>query len=414
MGWNARAAHLVRRLSVALCAALIVCVVGAVYAAGARVYPRVSNYVPSGTNPVTGARTFHTQTEFGAFWENALGGAVSRTVTAAGEISSTTIGSLGRKAIRGGVYGAAVGLAIEGIIDGAGWAIDELKKQVVSGPPAATEVPPGRNYYVGSDGKFYSTLLAAATASVAARNSTNGEYSYSFKFLEGCQDTLCSFMMTRTQPSHGSSTDIRDFVAMRVNEDVRPVPVDDLQPAPVTDQQLGDALRDHPELVNDLLTDPRTGSPIMTPELQQQADKIKQDIDQREGIGDGSPNPVVTPPLDDDTAQPTETDWPSFCGWATVVCDFIDWVKKDDSPTKEPLPERDLDIDPNSWTSGVGEGACPSPQQFNITVAGYAASGEYSFQPLCDFASQLKPFLILVASIVAVMILAGLRSTSAK
>ncbi|MFL3644787.1 hypothetical protein ABFU03_22455 [Xanthomonas campestris pv. campestris] len=45
-------------------------------------------------------------------------------------------------------------------------------------------------------------------------------------------------MMTRTQPSHGSSTDIRDFVAMRVNEDVRPVPVDDLQPAPVTDQQL--------------------------------------------------------------------------------------------------------------------------------------------------------------------------------
>ncbi|WP_198407546.1 hypothetical protein [Xanthomonas campestris] len=121
-----------------------------------------------------------------------MGGAVSRTVTAAGEISSTTIGSLGRKAIRGGVYGAAVGLAIEGIIDGAGWAIDELKKQVVTGPPAATEVPPGRNYYVGSDGKFYSTLLAAATASVAARNSTNGEYSYSFKFLEGCQDTLCS------------------------------------------------------------------------------------------------------------------------------------------------------------------------------------------------------------------------------
>ncbi|WP_431769086.1 virulence factor TspB C-terminal domain-related protein [Xanthomonas campestris] len=49
-----------------------------------------------------------------------------------------------------------------------------------------------------------------------------------------------------------------------------------------------------------------------------------------------------------------------------------------------------------------------------MTVAGYAASGEYSFQPLCDFASQLKPFLILVASIVAVMILAGLRSTSAK
>ncbi len=85
MGWNARAAHLVRRLSVALCAALIVCVVGAVYAAGATVTPRSTGYYRMGTNAVGGTR-FGTRTEFAALWENALGGSVSRSVTAVGEL----------------------------------------------------------------------------------------------------------------------------------------------------------------------------------------------------------------------------------------------------------------------------------------------------------------------------------------
>ncbi|WP_431769035.1 hypothetical protein, partial [Xanthomonas campestris] len=85
-----------------MCAALIVCVVGAVYAAGATVTPRSTGYYRMGTNAVGGTR-FGTRTEFAALWENALGGSVSRSVTAVGEISSTTIGSLGRKAIRGGV-----------------------------------------------------------------------------------------------------------------------------------------------------------------------------------------------------------------------------------------------------------------------------------------------------------------------
>ncbi|WP_164739476.1 virulence factor TspB C-terminal domain-related protein [Xanthomonas arboricola] len=393
MGWNARAAHLVRRLSVALCVALIMCVVGAVYAAGATVTARSTGYYRMGTN-ANGSTRWGTRTEFAAMWENALGGSVSRSVTAVGEVSSTTLGSLGRKALRGGVYGAAVGLAVDGIIKGAGWAIGELKDQVTS-PGSQDTIPQGTEAWCYTGGK---DLLCSTSAESLCSAHYGGQIVTQNSSAANCRVpgvdvyTLIRVPLQQPTPDYASGS----------------------PPRTITDTELGDRLRDQPDIVNDLLTDPRTGSPIMTPELQQQADKIKQDIDQREGIGDGSPNPVVMPPLDDDTAQPTETDWPSFCGWATVVCDFIDWVKKDDSPEKQPLPERDLDIDPNSWSSGVGEGACPSPQQFSITVTGYAASGEYSFQPLCDFASQLKPLLIVVASIVAVMILAGLRSTNAK
>lgn len=399
MGRNARAAHLVRRLSVLLCAALIVCVVGAVYAAGATVTPRTTGYVRMGQT-ANGGTKWGTRTEFAALWENALGGAVSRTVTAVGEVGSGTLGGLARKAVRGGVYGAAVGLAVEGIVKGAGWAIDELQHQVVDAPSQDPgTIPAGQWAYTCSYGgsRWWSTdpgnLLSCMQMGVSE---TKCVWQY-----QGNNRFYCPELGVGSTSYERNPTATIDYGTGHT-------------PTRITDDQLGDVLKDHPEVVNDLLIDPRTGAPIMTPELQQQSDKIKQDIDQREGIGDGSPNPVVTPPLDDDTAQPTETDWPSFCGWANVVCDFIDWVKKDDAPNKEPLPERELDINPNSWTSGVGEGTCPSPQKFSITVTGYAASGEYSFQPLCDFASQLKPFLIVVASIVAVMILAGLRSTNAK
>ncbi|WP_155616847.1 virulence factor TspB C-terminal domain-related protein [Xanthomonas translucens] len=369
--------------------ALCVFFVGQVYA-GAKVTPTSTGYYRMGTN-AQGGTVWGTRSEFNAMWESATGEAVARSVTAVGEVGPATLGSLARKALRGGVYGAAVGLAVEGIIQGAGWAIGELKDQVVT-PDSRTEIPTGTEAWCYTGG---SELLCSTTA-----------------------QSLCSAHYRGTIVDDGGSYKICSVPNVAVYTIVR---VSLQQPTPdsgtgspprtVTDTELGDRLRDRPDIVNDLLIDPRTGFPIPTPELDAQARRIADDIDAREGL---QPEPV-TPPVnvDDDTPQSTETDWPTFCGWASKVCDFMDWYKSDDS-TKQELPERDIDINPNGWSSGISGGSCPSSETFTLNVVGSQAQGEFSWQPLCDFSTTLRPFLIAVASVSAALILAGLRSSTPK
>lgn len=404
MCWNSRALHLVRRLRWFAVALLCTLLVSSVYAATGSV--RVTPISSVATTPSTVRTTFEVATV-------SLDAVVRQTEYQArsSALSSRTVGSLARKGLRGGVYGVALGLAIEGIIDGAGWAINELKDQVMSGPPAPTEVPPGGEYYVGSDGKYYSTAQAAAIGSTAARNNNPYGNVFVFKFMKDCQGGICKFVMEMTTPG-GQKVDVEDGVSQRFNSSPRPMPVFDTQPLPVSDEQLGDAVKGSPEVVNDLLTDPRTGYPMPTPELQKQIDDLKKEIEDREGIPNSDPSPA--PDMEDDTAKDSETSWPSFCGWASAVCEFFKWVKTDDTDTEKPetpWEEEDPAQVTQSWSSGLGGGSCPSPVSFTVSLGGQSATPEFSFSPICQFGTMMRPVIIALATIISGFIIAGVRGT---
>ncbi|WP_152982604.1 virulence factor TspB C-terminal domain-related protein [Stenotrophomonas humi] len=314
---------------------------------------------------------------------------------------------MGRKAIRGGVYGTAVALAVEGIIDGAGWAINELKDQVIDpgtkeqldrqgwcrekvcAPTIDGLIPYAQSRYTG-------TAYPDSRWIAIEQSPSNGLICYRVIGTESCRFSMPVQLVLRPTTGWDGYTNVSPGT----------------DAGPVSDERLGDAIRPHPDVVNSLLTDPRTGRPVMTPELQQMMDDIKQQIEQREGMPGSDPSPA--PDMEDDTAKDDGSPWPSFCGWATVVCDFIEWVKTDDPDTQNPeVPwEEEIPADvTQTWSSGLGGGSCPSAASFTVSLGGFSASPEFSFEGICQFGTIMRPVIIALAAIIAGFIIAGVRGT---
>lgn len=389
-------------------AALLAGVVASVYAAGkVRVAPQSSGYVRMGQN-ADGSTIWGTKTEWAAWFEKQManGSAVAATeyATTTGAISSSTLGGMARKAIRGGVYGAAVAMAVEGIIDGAGWAIGELKDQVMD---------PGTKQPLEGEGwcrmQFCAPTTQGITSYIQSQYLQADPPIVRWEFVYDNEDAgrVNGYMANGVHQ-------VMEFVGRRV----KPVGGWDgytnvapgTDAGPVSDERLGDAIRPHPDVVSSLLTDPRTDRPVMTPELQQQGDKLKQDLEQREGIPSSDPLPL--PDLEDDAAKDDGSPWPSFCGWATVVCDFIDWFKDGDGEDVA-LPEKELEIQPSQWSSGISGGSCPAAEAVTVGVAGVSGDISFDWQPLCTLATSLRPFLIAICMMVAAFIVAGVRKSAA-
>ncbi|AXH77508.1 MAG: 50-kDa virion protein [Inoviridae sp.] len=107
------------------------------------------------------------------------------------------------------------------------------------------------------------------------------------------------------------------------------------------------------------------------------------------------------------SAPPIEFELPSFCSWATIVCDWIGW-------TQEPLDydEPDLTVlisefepDEYEFNLGIGDGVCPAPIQLNITFIGKTV--EVSYEPFCEFVSMIRPFILAAAYLFAAYLYIG-------
>lgn len=95
------------------------------------------------------------------------------------------------------------------------------------------------------------------------------------------------------------------------------------------------------------------------------------------------------------------------------ICEFIDWVKQepdapdalDDSGEVDIIDKSDdlsLDKDRISF-----DNQCPPPKPISLTVAGLGFTEEFNYQPMCDFFSRLKPFVIGMGGISSALIIAG-------
>lgn len=109
-------------------------------------------------------------------------------------------------------------------------------------------------------------------------------------------------------------------------------------------------------------------------------------------------------PVTEPSPGGTAGEWPGFCDWASVVCNFIDWFQEPfDAPEVEwPLIE---DQDYEEEFNYTLAASCPEP--YTIELALFPPV-QFNWQPFCDLATFIKPLVLASAAIFAAFISLGI------
>ena len=118
---------------------------------------------------------------------------------------------------------------------------------------------------------------------------------------------------------------------------------------------------------------------------------------------------------DKPTDTPKDQDIPAFCAWAPSLCSWLTWtheaydtsVKAVTDYFKEPEEEKEENVDieekqtedPSKFDRDYVQfgGQCPVFNATTIDIAGQSFSLDFDMTPMCDFATEVRPFLIGLA-----------------
>lgn len=385
------------RLKPALAGLLLVLFVASTQAAD---YIPAGSPIPQGIKWVGGTATGANTSAYAKFQD----GSLSKFPVPVG---SGTLGQLVKGALKKAGPAAAWYQVFKGLVDGAGWAISELQDQVVVPGTDPVVNPTGTQvgcYAVGSQLHCSATRSGAASMILALHPAgfetctpNPGKTS-----PEGYWWNLCRMAGQSFDDNVGAVTQTlsapKDEWGSGSPESV------------VNDTQIGDLVKYTPQVVNAVLIDPDTGAPIRIPELINALNALAANL--AAANGDPAPPLVETDPTFGEETTPSQTDWPGFCDWATTVCEFIDWVKAEDTQTEPPeVPFEEQTMPDVEWSSGLGAGSCPSPYQTTVALAGYSQTIEFSVEPICDLGVTVKPLLVALALLLVPMIIGGFRSS---
>lgn len=122
------------------------------------------------------------------------------------------------------------------------------------------------------------------------------------------------------------------------------------------------------------------------------------------GIHTGTTTTTETPG-DLPVSEPSvSAEWPGFCDWASIVCDWIGWTQEE--PDAEPdLPEVMDDDFYQQKSIQFGSKTCPPDYEINIAFLDTTVG--VSMQPLCDFAGIIYYMVMAAAYIIAAYISIG-------
>lgn len=324
-------------------------------------------------------------------------------------LSPTTVGTLARGVMTRAAPVAAVAAAVAGV----GWFIDQATQQIMSGNPQfPAPIPTGEFFYTGLGGKRFATPEAAARAMIPFYPQFAP---MTFQRVE-CQQIgpdliACSayFLRNGNIPLGpvGFSGERNTGAPIQPERDAIPVPVD----------QVGQLIINSPATWPGVLAN-ADGSPVRTPELVAAGQALGAQLAQGSGPAQsagwdtgaqgGEPAPLPQPQPQPGTGtnpQPVNLEFPEFCSWASVVCEFIDWFRLDDLPPDEvEVPEVEVETLRVPWSSGLGGGSCPASPTVTIRE-GWDVS--FPVDPMCDLGNLLRPLVILLASILSVYIIVG-------
>lgn len=385
----------VRRYLVVL-AAFVAVMLGGVVQAGALPVPLSIAPGPPSPSGLSSMVTFDARGVPGAA---ANAGYYSRPVL----VSNNTLAGLGKGLLRRAVPVAAMLAAIEG----AGWAINELTGQVLSGPPVVASAPPGTGYWT-MNGNYFPSAASAGQwyASHMAANGF-GQYAPTYDGLAGCSAPQpsgaynCSFNIRFN--NGGVNTYQTSYVPNNNPGTDRPYSFV-TQPAPVADSALGQLVANNPALAAAALRNP-DGSVNRNPDVMAAAQALANEL----AATDPAEQPDPTAEWDSgqqggDPQAATDLEFPEFCSWAAIVCEVADWVMGPSDPIEDtPLPIEEIPITQSTWVSGLGNGSCPAPRSIGLSVGSY----EMSYAPACELAGFVRPLVIVSALLLGAYIVVG-------
>lgn len=120
-----------------------------------------------------------------------------------------------------------------------------------------------------------------------------------------------------------------------------------------------------------------------------------------------------------------QSDWPAFCDYASIMCDWYSWTKDTYSSAVTSLTDfltpdnndNSVDVqDPQQDDSNFSfslPAACPAPiQLINSSFMGVPINWQYDFADFCTILTDyVRPILIAMGAFIAVLILGGVRTT---
>ncbi|MEM2002275.1 MAG: virulence factor TspB C-terminal domain-related protein [Candidatus Methanomethylicaceae archaeon] len=97
-------------------------------------------------------------------------------------------------------------------------------------------------------------------------------------------------------------------------------------------------------------------------------------------------------------------EWPGFCEWASIVCDWIGWTQEE-PPAEPDLPQVIDDDFYEEKAIRFGSKSCPPDYEINVPFINSVVA--VPMQPLCDFAGIIYYMVMAAAYIIAAYITIG-------
>lgn len=380
------------------------------------------------------------------------GANVAKTSTALITPTATSVAKLLGK----GVAGVALSVAVEQLLGAVDWVLDPANNQIVYTPPSDSSLPPNvqKYYQVTYADKYYygSTKNQACDAYLSAIIGYGFSTSSVTDYNPSGQPNSC--FIKKSKPSAGADHfSLTPTLITNPNYDPTLQPQRKTLPlSPVAAQVISNAesntdkraaaqvatMAAAADIVAEAESDNVKARPIVN-QLDANA-KTETDADANTATGSQTQNPTKPETTD------LKLEFPKFCGWAPIVCEAAQvaiafprlvtgwwgtivektnswatsisqsWAAVKEEYADKPKENTDTKLDiPDVPTSAPDTtlnfgGSCPAPLSAPYSFFGLSGAIEFSFDPVCQIASFIKPVVISVAAFSSVLIVAGIRT----
>lgn len=327
-----------------------------------------------------------------------------------------------------GVAGVALSVAVEQLLGAVDWVLDPANNQIKYYPPDTKPVDPKDpsvkiSYYLWGDSASYASPSALCSAKGGDLYNSGENY-----YCDG------KFVYKLVNPNYDPNA--------QPDKEQKTIPLETVAQKVISNAESGDTNAQvattaaAADIVNDAQNDSTKARPIVN----QLEANSKTETDES-ASAESKPKDPAKP----ESGTDISLEFPVFCGWAPSVCEAAqvvisfpqtltnwwetgkskaeswaqsiseawtstkEWMNKEETPEKETVVDIDQTIPVVPNTSYFNWGAyCPfSPGSQTISLENTSAGIDYDLTSWCEFASDIRPFVLVAGALMSFLIAAG-------
>ena len=327
------------------------------------------------------------------------------------------------------------GAAVQALVDGVGWVMDEGGKVTRTPDTPVNADSSFIKCWTGSGGQgCYSTPESAAQYTICG-GTANIYYNSGTMAYANCENGGKATVFYIDNPNYDPSAPPRPntVVSEEEKEQVLKNLLNDPKYSDLASQMIGNTYSMGPEnpepdptVVNDLKNaqkdvlksdNPKGDGKTRTDPKIDTGTQGQADTTPKPDTGTGTnPNTgtgtTPSPNPNPNNGSTTNFELPAFCNYAAKLCDWLDWTQEDkelEEPEKEEPEEFDIGtIDKNRFRAN---GQCPAPIEVNESVTALGKSVDFDltieWTQICNVAEDTSPLVLLISTITGLLILVG-------